>query len=50
MLTHCINCGMELNALNMSDVDPKFCGDCADEIVEKLQNDLSETTLVLWEK
>lgn len=47
---NCKDCGKELNALNMSDVDDDYCGDCADKRVAKLQEDIEDTTLVLWSK
>jgi hypothetical protein len=40
-------CGTELDALHMSDIDPDYCVECADKRVEKLQEDMPETTLVL---
>jgi len=47
---HCKDCGQFLDALHMSDVDKEYCGECTDKRVEKLQKDLPETTLVLWER
>lgn len=45
----CADCKVELNALNMSDVDEAYCGDCADKRIAELQKNLEKTTLVLWE-
>jgi len=46
----CKDCKIKLDALNMSDCDESLCGDCADIRIKDLQEDIPETTLVLWEK
>jgi hypothetical protein len=30
----CIDCGLELNALNISDVENNMCGDCCDKKID----------------
>lgn len=32
----CKFCGIELNALNLSDVEPNCCGDCCDKELDKI--------------
>ena len=46
---NCKDCNKELNALTMSDVDEKYCGECAYKRVEILLSSIEKTTLVLWE-
>lgn len=46
----CKDCPIELTALNMSDYDETLCSDCADILIKDLQEDIPETTLVLWER
>jgi hypothetical protein len=48
----CKDCGTELNALTLSDVDDNYCGNCADKRIEILQSDIADTdtTLLLWSK
>lgn len=34
--TKCSVCGIELNAINMSDIEKDKCQDCVDEILDKI--------------
>ena len=44
------SCQTTLDALHRSDEDPTLCVTCANKIVEEMQKDIGETTLVLWSK